>query len=74
MAPETLENLRAKLAEYFVPGIYTSERHLNRKSGISLNNVNHRLKLYFGNEYGLDVTSCLGKFTSVEIVVPKITS
>lgn len=34
--------------------------------------VNHRIKLYFGEEYGLDFTSEYGVGTDVKVTVPKI--
>lgn len=41
-------------------------------SGIALYNVNQRIKLYFGNNYGLHITSIKDSGTTVEIVLPKI--
>lgn len=72
ISAEKLETLRSNLNSGFVLNNNLSRRHLNQKSGISLNNVNNRLKIYFGDEYGLTVTSVEGKFTTVEIVVPKV--
>lgn len=37
-------------------------------SGIGLNNVNERIKLYFGEQYGLEIST--GKGTTVEIRIP----
>lgn len=39
-------------------------------SGIGLNNVNERIKLYYGEEYGLDVNSEVNKGTTVNIYLP----
>lgn len=73
ISAEKLEALRSNLNSGFVLNNNLSERrHLDKKSGISLNNVNNRLKIYFGDAYGLTVTSVEGKFTTVEIVVPKV--
>lgn len=41
-------------------------------SGIGVKNVNERIKLYFGDKYGLSYISQLGKGTTVTIKVPKI--
>lgn len=41
-----------------------------RFSGIGLNNVNERIKLLFGEEYGLKVYSELGLYTTVEVEIP----
>jgi len=40
--------------------------------GIGTENVNQRIKQYFGEEYGLRITSALGKGTEVEIIIPAI--
>ena len=50
----------------------TARHSTEEKSGISLTNVNQRLKLYFGEDGGLSVNSIEGYGTTVEIVVPKI--
>ena len=47
----------------------SSERH----SGIALSNVNKRIKLLFGDAYGLSLSSILGIGTDVEIFIPKET-
>ncbi|MDZ5472295.1 histidine kinase [Bacillus sp. 31A1R] len=39
-------------------------------NGIGVRNVNERIKLYYGNEYGVSVTSKEGEFTTVTIKVP----
>lgn len=39
-------------------------------SGIGLNNVDERIKLYFGENYGLDVNSEVDKGTAVNIYLP----
>ncbi len=38
--------------------------------GIALHNVNERVKLYFGSEYGLDIASTEGIGTTVTLVIP----
>lgn len=43
-----------------------------RRHGIALINVNARLRLYFGEEYGLRLNSVKGKGTDVEIVIPRL--
>lgn len=65
MREETLLRLQAKLrGEEPVP----LERR--RGSGIALPNVNRRIKLLFGPEYGIRVMSTLGLGTDVEISLP----
>ena len=42
------------------------------RTGIGIKNVDDRLKIYFGKEYGLQITSELDVGTCVEIRMPKI--
>ncbi len=42
------------------------------RAGIGIRNVNDRLQIYFGKEYGLSITSKLDVGTCVEIRMPKI--
>ena len=42
----------------------------NSKNGIALNNVNRRLELFFGKEYGMNLYSCKGEGTDVELFLP----
>lgn len=44
------------------------------KGGVALVNVDNRIQLLFGEEYGLHVYSVAGMGTDVEIVLPMITS
>ena len=41
-----------------------------RVSGIGIHNVNERIKLYFGQQYGLSIHSIEGLYTTVEISIP----
>lgn len=41
-------------------------------SGLGMKNVNERIKLYFGNDYGLTVESLLNVGTSVRLVIPAV--
>lgn len=45
----------------------TGKRH----TGIALKNVSQRIKLLFGNEYGITIYSALGVGTNVKIVLPR---
>ncbi len=40
--------------------------------GFGLANVNERIRMYYGNEYGMTIESTKGKGTEVEIVIPAI--
>jgi len=44
-----------------------------KKGGIAIVNVNNRIKLLFGEEYGVNIYSTVGVGTDVEITVPVIT-
>lgn len=43
------------------------------RTGIGIKNVNDRIKIYFGDEYGLTITSELDEGTCVAIRMPKVT-
>ncbi|QAA34444.1 sensor histidine kinase [Clostridium manihotivorum] len=45
----------------------------NDYKGIALRNINKRLKLNYGEEYGLKIYSVVGKGTSMELTLPYIT-
>lgn len=44
----------------------------NRKGGIALPNVNSRIKLLFGEDYGLHVFSSEGMGTEIRMLLPLI--
>lgn len=50
----------------------SSELSVESKGGIALANVNHRIQLIFGEEYGIQVYSVRGKGTDVEITIPAV--
>lgn len=47
-------------------------RDAGDRTGIGIKNVNDRIRIYFGEEYGLCITSELDEGTEVEIRIPKI--
>ncbi len=47
-------------------------REAGDRTGIGIKNVNDRIQIYFGEEYGLHITSELDVGTTVEIRIPKI--
>jgi len=59
ISPETLENLRASISNINYKG-----------KSIGLNNVNHRIKIYYGDEYGVEIFSGLEVGTEVKIYLP----
>jgi two-component system sensor histidine kinase YesM len=50
------------------------EKHINSvdKTSIALKNVNERIKLFYGERYGVSIYSTLGVGTTVDIVLPLI--
>lgn len=42
------------------------------KSGIGISNVNERIKLFFGNQYGLVCNSREGQGTTIDITIPQV--
>jgi len=49
------------------------ERERGDVSGIALTNVNNRIKLLFGEDYGINILSGKGTGTDVEITLPYVT-
>ncbi len=47
-------------------------KEANDRTGIGIKNVNDRIKIYFGENYGLNITSELDVGTSVFIKMPKV--
>ena len=43
-----------------------------RLSGIGIKNVEERIKMLFGDSYGINIESEIGVFTNVEITIPII--
>jgi len=68
---EQLEQLNAKLDR--VSASYVNENR-GQEGGIALKNVSRRIKLLFGEEYGLHIYSLAGAGTDVRIVMPLIWS
>lgn len=62
MNPEELENLRNEITK---PCKDTGK-------GFGLANVNERIRMNFGAEYGMIIESVLGRGTCVEIVIPAV--
>jgi two-component system, sensor histidine kinase YesM len=49
-----------------------SNENKSRFNGIGISNVNERIKMFFGDKYGLNIYSQLGECTTVEITIPII--
>lgn len=69
MDEQELEKLRKQLKEK-QHVISRKEPGQQRSSGIALLNVNERIKLHYGDEYGLQISSSRFTGTEVEFVLP----
>ena len=70
MQPEALDDLNRKLNQ----SLFESLHNKKKKGGIALVNVNNRIHLIFGEEYGMTVYSTPGMGTDVMIELPLVTS
>ncbi|MBA4698357.1 MAG: histidine kinase [Ruminococcus sp.] len=66
---ETLEELNTKLLTNSLEDITESKQ---KKGGIAILNVNNRIKLLYGEEYGIFIQSLRNVGTDVQIVLPVI--
>lgn len=66
---ETLNKLNESLDEAAIPTTY---EEVKTKGGIALRNVSRRIKLLFGEDYGIHIYSIIGYGTDVHITLPKI--
>ena len=48
------------------------QKDVHQKGGIGIKNVNDRIKIYFGEQYGVSISSELDEGTKVEIRMPKV--
>lgn len=62
IAPISLERIQAELVD--------NSGEIKQESGFGLGNVNHRLKLYYGMQYGLSVKSKYQAGTCVSFIIP----
>ncbi len=51
--------------------INKEENIFSLNTRIGINNVNDRIKLIYGNDYGIEIKSKLGKGTEIVISLPK---
>lgn len=66
---EQLSNLNRRLREISLDGVAPAP---NQKGGIAIVNVNNRIKLLFGEEYGIYMYSTQDVGTDVTITLPKV--
>jgi two-component system, sensor histidine kinase YesM len=65
-----VEDNGSGIEKEILDNIFKQDQNINRFSKVGLNNVNQRLKLYLGDEYGLQIVSTVGVGTTVIIRVP----
>lgn len=71
MNTETLEKLRGTVEQ----GVEAESRSQSpEKGGYGLHNINERMKIYYGKEYGLQINAEEGKGTRICIRIPKQTA
>lgn len=68
MDGESLEKVRQALTS----DIPVDVRLEKKGNGIGLKNVNERIKLFYGNKYGIEITSIKGSFTKLTIRLPGV--
>jgi len=68
MSTDVLDKLNKKIA---IP--FAVQANNEKKGGIALVNVNNRIQLLCGEEYGIRVSSSINLGTDVEITLPLIT-
>ena len=71
MDVQTLANLNRQLGG---GGKALTDSQEEKQGGIALVNVNNRIHLLFGEEYGMHVYSIQGKGTDVEVTLPVVTA
>lgn len=64
------KQLQALITKIRTPPLQRAYDRNKRHSGIALYNVDRRIKLLFGQEYGLSVTSVCGMGTNIELFFP----
>lgn len=71
MDEETLMKINEKLGK---GNFHIAKQEQEGKGGLALVNVDNRIRLLFGDEYGMHVFSAPGAGTDVEISLPVISS
>jgi two-component system sensor histidine kinase YesM len=70
MDQENLEKLRSSICADNVDSEKTAYKSSGKGNGIGLKNVNERIKLFYGSDYGMEIYSEKDKGTVVRISIP----
>ncbi|WHY02475.1 sensor histidine kinase [Neobacillus sp. DY30] len=65
-----IQNDRLNEIREFIKGDRKNKPELRSDLGIGITNVNRRIQLLFGNQYGLDLSSRVNEGTTVSIILP----
>ena len=74
MSRDKVEKLQQKINDFTEEEPKTNGTKPRHHRGIGLKNINERIKLYFGNDYGISIESQKGVGTRVTVTVPVIDS
>jgi two-component system sensor histidine kinase YesM len=73
MGPEELEELNARLKmdnDTYFKNLGSKSNGAKGRTSIGIENVNRRIKLFYGENYGLRMESQLGTYTKVTVTIP----
>lgn len=73
ISEQALIKIRKELGNELEFNLNAVIRNGGKRKGIALNNINQRIKVFFGKEYGLNLYSVPGAGTTAEVVMPKRT-
>lgn len=70
MTPQTLNKINLKLADNSWDSVHTRKKDELRGNGIALTNINSRIRLLYGESYGLTAYSTIGRGSEFQITLP----
>ena len=62
--------MRPKELDRVISGRISPPTNNNPSSGVGINNIRERLRLYYGGNAALTITSVFKQYTSIEISIP----
>jgi two-component system sensor histidine kinase YesM len=66
------QGMTAKRLEIVMETINNESLNVTKDGGFGLRNVNQRIKLYYGRQYGLDIKSKYTEGTHVSMIIPEV--